>query len=144
MLIYRYINIWDLLRRNNHGEDQRVIFPEDSYRNLERHISLSKINTKLRKVRMMEQWFLREDMRDNMNSHDYIENCVMLACLNTLDDYIEKRQEKLIIDGTLMKYVLETVIIINDKKVNIDTKLLDLKKLLIQSVSNENVNYVVS
>ncbi|MFW6130049.1 MAG: hypothetical protein ACOC56_02620 [Atribacterota bacterium] len=128
-MIYRYINIWDLLRRNNHGKNHRVIFPEDSYRNLERHISLSKINTKLRKVRMMEQWFIREDMRDNMNSHDYIENCVLLACLNILDDYIEKRKEEIIHDNVIMKYVMETLIIIKHNKVNIDTKLLDLKKL---------------
>lgn len=91
----------------------------------------------------MEQWFLREDMRDNINSHDYVENCVMLACLNTLDDYIEKRKEELLHDNILMKYIMQTVIIIKYNKVNIDTKLLDLKKLLTQSVYNEKVNYVV-
>jgi len=92
----------------------------------------------------MEQWFLREDMRDNINSYDYIENCVMLACLNTLDNYIKKRKEELVHDNTLMKNIMETVIIIKYNKVNIDTKLLDLKKLLTQSVYNEKVNYVVS
>ena len=145
MLKYEYIKTWDILKKsNNHKEieENNIIYPEYTYKSLERHIILWIWSTKLKQSRMMEQWWIPNNMK-NKYTYTYTEASLLLICLNVLSSYIDDNKDELISDGKKLNELIRITIDIENNVVNIKTTLLDLKATMKNEINKENVKYVV-